>query len=474
MNQYDFIFAGGGLAGLSLAYHLTHSSLRDRSILIVDRDSKTRNDRTWCFWTTEPTPFDAIVQREWSQIHFVGDGFEKQIALGDYRYKMIRGLDFYQHVRQELSARANIKFLQGRVEQIEDTAEGARVTVNGETYAATWVFDSRFDIKSFSAKSLTAASLCRTGRHDGTSLARCLHRIMDVPSDAAVNICETTLKTFDPDPTRCHFLTQHFKGWEIETSDDAFNPAVATLLDFRTPQNNAVRFFYVLPFSPRRALIEYVTTSPDDYDAALTTYIADVLKIQTYRILGTEGGVNPMGDYAFPRRAGAHIMNIGTRGGRIKPSTGYAFLRIQQDSAAIAQSLLTRGHPFNVSPDSRRYQLYDTLMLQVMQAHADQIKPIFSALFKNNPITRVLRFLDEEGSLAENALLIASLPPKLFLQALFRHTFLSANRANLLVIARGGLCDESDEVRPRNPQFARWRLLRTPALAGGAREKRSQ
>ena len=113
-------------------------------------------------------------------------------------------------------------------------------------------------------------------------------------------------------------------------------------------------------------------------------------------------------------------MNIGTRGGRIKPSTGYAFVRIQQDSQAIVRSLLDNGHPFDVPSDSRRYRLYDSLMLDIMQHHGDGIKPIFTALFKNNPITRVLRFLDEQGSPAENALLIASLPPKLFLQALFQ------------------------------------------------------
>jgi hypothetical protein len=59
-------------------------------------------------------------------------------------------------------------------------------------------------------------------------------------------------------------------------------------------------------------------------------------------------------------------------------------------------------------------------MLELMQQHGDQFKPIFTALFKNNPISRVFRFLNEEAPPAENALLIASLPPQLFLQALFR------------------------------------------------------
>jgi lycopene beta-cyclase len=40
------------------------------------------------------------------------------------------------------------------------------------------------------------------------------------------------------------------------------------------------------------------------------------------------------------------VLAIGVNGGRIKPSTGYAFSRVQADSEAIVQSLLTHGHPF--------------------------------------------------------------------------------------------------------------------------------
>lgn len=372
MKRYDFVLTGGGLAGLSLAYQLASSPLADSSILIVDRDSKRRNDRTWGFWTNRLTPFDGAVQREWAKIHFAGDGFEKEIELGAYRYKLVRGIDLYNFARGQLSAHPNVEFLQAKVDAIEDGEEGAWVSANGRIYQARWVFDSRF-----------------------------------------------SLKAFTPDSARFHYLPQHFEGWEIETPDPAFDPVTVTWLDFRTPQKKSVRFFYVLPFSERHALVEYVTLAPDNYEAALTTYLDQVLHIRDFRVVSKEGGVNPMTDWVFPRRSGAHVMNIGTRGGRVKPSTGYAFLRIQQDSAAIVRSLLKNGHPFDVPPDSRRYRYLDSLMLEVMQRHGDRIKPIFTDLFRNNPIDRVLRFLDEAGSPAENALLMASLPPRLFLEAMW-------------------------------------------------------
>ena len=41
-------------------------------------------------------------------------------------------------------------------------------------------------------------------------------------------------------------------------------------------------------------------------------------------------------------------------------------------------------------------------------------------MFRNNPAGRVLRFLDAQASPLEDVALIATLPPRLFLQALFQ------------------------------------------------------
>ena len=374
MRHYDFIFAGGGLASLSLAYRLIQCSLRDTSILIIDHDAKQRNDRTWCFWAPagQPTLFDGIVSHEWDWLRVASDGWNKDIALRNYRYQMIRGIDLYRFARQQLSAAPNVAFLQATVEAIEDRDELVTVMADGNRFQGQWVFDSRFN-----------------------------------------------LAHFKPNPERYHFLRQYFKGWLIETPRASLDPRVATVMDFRTPQQNEMRFFYVLPFSETCALVEFVALSPDPSDEALQAYVKAILKIDDYQILAREGGVNPLTDYPFPRRASPHVMRIGTPGGRVKPSSGYAFTRIQQNSTAIVNSLERSGHPFDVAPDSAYYRLCDTLLLDLMQHHGAQIEPIFAALFQNNPIERVLRFLDESASPAENAQLIVSLPPKPFLQTLW-------------------------------------------------------
>jgi lycopene beta-cyclase len=377
-DRFDILIAGGGLAGLSLALHLKRSPLGKRSILIVDKGTKDCNDRTWGFWTNQSTIYDDIVYRTWRQVQFVSEDFEKIGALQDYCYKMVRGIDFYRFARQELAADGNVEFLQGRVERIQDGKETAVVSVDGKTYTADWAFDSRFNPASLR-----------------------------------------------PGPSHYHHLNLHFRGWEIETTQDVFDPEVMTLLDFRTPQKGDARFFYILPFSARRALVEYTLftsgrSSRDESEPALREYLRSSLGVQDYRVIRAESGLILATDQPFPRRGGCHIMNIGTRAGRVKPTTGYAFTRIQQDSAAIVASLLRFGHPFAVPKDSARYQLYDTILLQIMYRHGEQVKPIFTELFKNNPFERVLRFLDEAAPLKENLRLIATLPPQDFIQALLR------------------------------------------------------
>jgi lycopene beta-cyclase len=152
----------------------------------------------------------------------------------------------------------------------------------------------------------------------------------------------------------------------------------------------------------------------------LKIYIEDVLGVRQYTINHIEAGVIPMTDQPFPRKLGRRVMSIGTKGGRVKPSTGYAFLRIQRDSAAIVQSLIEHGQPFDIPARRGRFGLHDAILLNIMTHYPDDLKPIFTIMFKHNSIQRIFRFLDETASLSEEARFIASLPPWRFLQALFR------------------------------------------------------
>ena len=372
--EFDFAILGGGAAGLSLALALVRSPLGGKSILIVEPDAKDRDDRTWCFWTDAPSPYDGIARRTWPRLRFLAPGLDRTWELPPFRYVMLRGLDFYDFARREL-AQHPVTFLRGAGE-VEDGADRAAVRVGDQAYQAAWVFDSR---------------------PPSRELAR------------------------DP---RYNCLYQHFLGWEVETARPVFEPETVTMFDLRTPQRAGVTFFYTLPISKRRALVEYTLFSPEllpaeEYESALRLRL-DELAGPGWRILEAERGVIPMTDRPFPRRLGRRVLAIGTRGGRVKPSTGYAFSRIQRDSERIVSSLLRRGHPFAVPPDGLRFRLHDALMLDILAQEPHLGRPILSAIFARNPVQRVLRFLDDRTSWWEDLPVMAAHPPGPFLRAIGR------------------------------------------------------
>lgn len=377
MGIYDFILAGGGAAGLSLALRLAQA-FPDHKILILDREPKRTNDRTWCFWSVHPSPYPTATFRTWDRLAFYGLNFSKTYVLSPYRYYLIRGIDFYRHAYDRLSSFPNVQFEYGELGGIQEDQEHASVSLNGMAFEGKWVFSSLYDPQKISKQ-----------------------------------------------PRRYHYLKQHFRGWEIETSTPCFDPQMPTLFDFRTPQDGQMRFMYILPFSEREAMVEYTLFSPEvltdeEYDTALRNYIADILKIKEYQIKAVENGVIPMSDQPLPRKLGERILAVGTLGGRVKPSSGYAFLRIQKDSEAIVRSLLQQGHPFDLPDSPSRYHLFDSIMLQVMQRHGGEMHHIFTQLFRNNPVQRVFAFLDENQSFPEDLKILASLPPLPFIRALLR------------------------------------------------------
>lgn len=377
MQQYDFIIAGCGAAGLSLAYYLSQSSLlQKKSVLLLDKDLKTSNDRTWGFWTREPTPYEEIVSYQFDQAEFLSAGFSAVIPLTPYQYQVIEGIRFYDFVRERLRSFPNFRFRQEEIVRLESGAEEALVHTKADSYRAAWVFNSCF----------LDSKLKEAARKDLV-------------------------------------LRQHFKGWVIKTPAPAFNPEQIRLFDFRTPQEGNMRFFYLIPQAPDQALVEYTLFSaqllePQAYEQALRRYIKEVLELNEYTIEEEEWGVIPMTTFPFPARQGKRIVHIGSVGGASKPSTGYTFMRIQQQCSQITGLLEESKMPYPEASGKRRFSLYDAMLLNIMAREGGRSEEIFQMLFRNNPIQRILKFLDEESHIGEELLIMNSVPRSLFLQSL--------------------------------------------------------
>jgi lycopene beta-cyclase len=127
-----------------------------------------------------------------------------------------------------------------------------------------------------------------------------------------------------------------------------------------------------------------------------------------------------MTDAPFETRPSPHVVNIGTAGGRTKPSTGYTFLRIQQQAMQIAQALKHTGQP-GVSEDRPRFKLYDSILLNVLAKHRRGGERVFAELYARNPAWRIFKFLDEQTSLAEDLRVMASTHLPTFSRAALAH-----------------------------------------------------
>ncbi|MEJ7660651.1 MAG: lycopene cyclase family protein [Hymenobacter sp.] len=114
------------------------------------------------------------------------------------------------------------------------------------------------------------------------------------------------------------------------------------------------------------------------------------------------------------------IINLGTRAGRAKPSTGYAFRRIQAQSARLAAALAATGRPpRHLTGDRWQFRLFDTLLLDIMQRQGETTRDIFQQLFERNPVERILRFLDEKPSWADNLRVLNSVVPGPFMRSIW-------------------------------------------------------
>ncbi|MBX2872919.1 MAG: hypothetical protein KTR30_12485 [Saprospiraceae bacterium] len=372
MKHFDYIITGAGGAGLSLIHHLSQSPLRDKKILVIDKDTKDSNDRTWCFWEEEEGPFEEIVYRSWNQLSFHSQSYSTDFEIAPYRYKMIRGIDFYRYVQEKTVELSNIQWLQAEVQDIATVGEKIEVKAAGETFAADWCFNS----------------------------------ILFQP----INKVET------------NYLDQHFKGWVIKTKEASFTPERATLMDFRIAQEGETRFLYVLPIDAHHALIEVAIFSnnilaSEAYDQILDLYIQQFITTEAYEVTHEEFGVIPMTDYPFTKSEN-RVIHIGTAGGDTKASTGYTFWRMQKHLLQLVDQLANTGLPL-VQPSTwqKRFQLYDSTLLRVLEEERMAGDELFTYLFRKNPPQRLLRFLNDESHFAEELALMSSVPTAPFLRS---------------------------------------------------------
>ena len=216
-------------------------------------------------------------------------------------------------------------------------------------------------------------------------------------------------------------LWQHFCGVEIETQNNFFDDEIFNLMDFDCDQRESVHFFYTLPYTKTKALIETTwlskmnDDSQKDYDTQIKDYIENHLNLKNYKIIYKEEGAIPLFYPTYEKEK--NKINIGTAGGMTRLSTGYTFLNIQEHSKYICQNIenISNAKKFEIS---KKYQFLDDIFLRVLDKNPELMPNIFFKMFKTSPKT-VIKFLSNKSNFLEDLFIVLKMPKLTFIKALF-------------------------------------------------------
>lgn len=375
MKHYDYIFTGAGLSALMTVYKMIQSgSFADKSILLLDENSKKTNDRTWCFWKTTDSLWEPAISKKWDSALFANAAFRRDLDLQPYHYNMVKGLDFYNQVFDLLSKQTNVTFLNQKVLTIEESETIILIQTESESFSCSKLFNSIYH------------------------------------------------KQKAENQTKYPVLQQHFIGWFIKSEQAVFNNEQATFMDFSVAQKGNTRFMYVLPTSKTEALLEYTLFShqhlkKEEYENEIQQYI-EKLGITNYEIVEKEQGSIPMTCYPFWKSNTKNVINIGTSGGWTKASTGYTFKNSDKKSSELV-AFLQRETDFTKFHKKTKFWWYDLLLLDILDRKNELGSHIFSSLFKKGNPAVIFKFLDEETSLKEDIQVILKCPKMLFIKAIF-------------------------------------------------------
>lgn len=381
-TNYDLIILGGGCAGLSLAMRLSEQGALCPKVLIIEKRAHYVNDRTWCFWGTSNAYLKHLVNHNWQTVTIKSALGDVNVDCKDTPYQMLAAEIFYQHALQVIAKNKKIEIhFSETVAAIPNKIDDCwQLISNNNHYTTTFIVDTR---------------PAKTPQY----------------GDA--------------------ILWQSFYGLEIACANAVFNPNIATLMDFDENDKTRVCFNYVLPTSTTKALIETTvfSTCPvtqENLAFKLDEAIKQYTSNQPYTIIRSEHGILPMGykpqsngldNYQQSNQDKSYI-KVGLFAGAARPSTGYAFQRIQRWADLCAKTIYQTQYPIGHPPDSLMQLSMDKLFLQLIRAQPELAPKLFLSLFQQSNTSKLIRFLSDQAKLTDYLAIMLALPATPFLRQL--------------------------------------------------------
>ena len=190
-------------------------------------------------------------------------------------------------------------------------------------------------------------------------------------------------------------------------------------MDFDCDQRNNVHFFYVLPFSKNKAMIETTWLSKEDkslkdYESQIKNYI-NRLGLKDYKINFKEEGAIPLFHPINEKKK--NKINIGTAGGMTRLSTGYTFLNIQEHSRYIRMNIenIQSAKKYKIG---KKYEFLDKIFLRVLKKHPEKMPNIFYNMFGTS-YGIAIKFLSNKSNILEDLSIILKMPKWIFIKSIF-------------------------------------------------------
>ncbi len=395
-NYFTYTIVGAGASGLWLAYALLEQGLLDNHTLcIVESDIDKGNDRTWCFWDVQTTIPAEIISKVWSDIYNQHSDSETD-KLDPFQYYHIRSADFYAYIKKCLSKNNNVFWKNEHIHSTRNVNSQVEIVSNLSTWYSDYSFLSTLPEADLKGKETIFS-------HREKYLQNLNNKKQDL------------------------FLWQSFIGWRVETQQNVFIDNRISMMQFNVNQGGSTQFIYELPFDKKHALVEMTRFGKDklskfEAETELKKFMNN--KGCSYTIIEEEIGAIPMTTtYDISRKylvENERIIYIGVVAGALKPTTGYGFKRMKEYGESLAKAI---KYQKKIPTMHRlwRFRLYDTLLLSILKSQPEKGKQIFEALFKTQPIQRILRFLDEETTVWDEIKIFIRLPIRLFLKFLIKH-----------------------------------------------------
>ena len=216
-------------------------------------------------------------------------------------------------------------------------------------------------------------------------------------------------------------LLQHFEGYIITSEKNIFDDKTVTLMDFRCDQSKGMHFIYLLPLNKNSALVESTIFSkniekPSFYLNAIKLYLRKYYNLTKFVKSHHEKGIIPMHDITVNSK---FTYNIGTRGGAVRPSSGYAFTFIQKQVFQIKSQLISKGK-IKTSVHKKLDLFLDRIFIKVIELNPQIAPKIFSNLAKGINGDEMAMFMSGDCSFFTKFKIIKSMPKIPFMMAFLK------------------------------------------------------